>query len=92
MAGRLSSDRVTGSRGNYVLIIFFTDGSDFEPMLRILKFDVDKSVRQCLNIQIIDDDEAEEAETFSVLLVITPSNVTTGNDITIVTIIDNDNG
>ena len=91
MAGRLASDRVTGSRGNYVLIIFFTGsaigGSDFRLILRILNFD-----EKCLNIQIIDDDVVEGAETFSVLLVITAGNVTPGNSVTIVTIIDNDNG
>ena len=73
------------------MIIFFTGsaigGSDFPLILRILNVD-----EKCLNIQIIDDDVVEGAETFSVLLVITAGNVITGNSVTIVTIIDNDNG
>ena len=47
---------------------------------------------QCINISIIDDDTFEGNETFDVILTLSDANVRLGNDLSTITITDDDRG
>ena len=68
-------------------------GSDYTAVSSPLTFPATNStddVMRCINVSITDDSVFEESETFTVTVTTTSSQVTLGNNVTTVTIIDNE--
>ena len=70
--------------------LFFTDGSDFEPVSETVTF-LPGETTASVSVPIVDDSNIEDTEMFSATLTTTDSNVVIGSDDTAtVTILDND--
>ena len=69
-------------------------GSDYAEVMSmtftISSGSTDGDMSECLDVSITDDALVEGNETFTVQLVVTTAGVTTGNDMTTVTITDNE--
>ena len=64
--------------------------SDYALMTTALTFPAESTDMQCADITITDDDVFEGDETFTVTIDVTTPGVMQGNNMTTVTIVDND--